>query len=174
MLMPFSGQSMQTRSALSMSTPVTPGGTPGGKAKARPLLAVDLPAEKKQRRAVSEEDDDADAEMESRPEYIAAAHNTPSPGFFAGVTTSHVYDRLTINPSNPQPPFLTRVRHAKQLVIVTSNPRHNKRPYKAGKDMDVVRRTQATEHHRHRAMDRIVHSWLLFVFCRCFSTARLK
>lgn len=68
----------------------------------------------------------------------ASSHNTPSAAFFAPASTPMTAGRLTTNPCNPLPAYLTRIRHAKQLVIVSSDPSHNSRPYKVGSSMDVV------------------------------------
>lgn len=84
-------------------------------------------------------DSESDVEEAAIPTSVQLAHNTPSPAFFAAAATPTVNQRVTYNPPNPMPPYLTRIRHAKQLVIISSNTKHNARPYKAGKDMDEVR-----------------------------------
>lgn len=70
---------------------------------------------------------------------VLSSHNTPSASFFAAALQPRVEGRVTHNPAAPLPPFLTRVRHAKQLVLVSTNPKHNVKPFKVGKDMDEVR-----------------------------------
>lgn len=131
----------------------------------RPLPSIVLPVSKKQRMdsldsapaaddgddgaGRSREDDEAvdeddgeegeDAAAAITPALLSA-HNTPSPSFFAGLSHGPVINgRHTTNPRDPVlPPYLTRVRHAKQLVLISSDPRHDSKPFKAGKDMDSV------------------------------------
>jgi len=72
---------------------------------------------------------------------VPSAHNTPSPSFFAstaGASVPFVAGRYTHNPRSPLPPYLTRVRHARQLVVVSSEVRHEQAPWKTKGDMDHV------------------------------------
>jgi hypothetical protein len=138
--------SVRTMSAPASTPAAASGSTPSTKV-GRPLPgSIDLPPVKKQRTemlaAEYDEDDDDEVEDAEEPRAIPAAvqiaHNTPSPAFFAAAATPTVNHRLTINPCHPLPPYMTRVRHAKQLVIVTSDAKHNARPYKTKGEMDVV------------------------------------
>lgn len=119
-----------------MSAP--PSSSSSSSSKVRPLpvgISIQLPPVKRPRSQPSEEEEEETNQIEPD---VQIAHNTPSPAFFAAATTPIVNQRCTTNPCNPLPPFLTRVRHAKQLVIITSDPKHNVRPYKVLKDMDVI------------------------------------
>lgn len=102
-------------------------------------MAINLPPVKKQKLRGESEDNEEDEEEDTNiAAAVSEAHNTPSPAFFAAASSPIIQQRVTTNPSNPLPPYLTRIRHAKQLVIITSDPKHNVRPYKTRADMDVI------------------------------------
>jgi hypothetical protein len=150
-----------------MSAPASSSGSAApatSSSKSRPVpVGIRLPAVKKRRVAsgaadaaghgeddagVAREEDDEEEEegnADVSPD-VLSSHNTPSASFFAAALQPRVEGRVTTNPAAPLPPFLTRVRHAKQLVLVSTNPKHNEKPFKIGKDMDEVRDNDGSEH----------------------------
>jgi len=114
--------------------------------------SIVLPPTKKRKQEdenVREDDDDDDEAEEQRAATARAAaasatassHNTPSPSFFATSSPRRTDARITFNnpPPTITPKYLTRVRHAKQLVIISSNPKHNEKPYKTEKTWTRLR-----------------------------------
>lgn len=95
---------------------------------------------------------------EEQEEELTSVASGPSPSSpFAASSVS--FPRLHTYPPSSDgvvPRYLTRVRHAAQLVVITTNPKHNQKPYKVGKDMDVVRQMNTEKEREKQHTYRIV------------------